>query len=128
MDQDKDSNEDLLDVKTRLAIERTILANTRTFSAWLRTGISSVLAGFAIVKFMGDNENYQIFVSLIGILFVIIGILVFIFGYLEYRISCQKLIVEDEQKLSVSLYVLLIITLGFILASLFIMVLLLLYR
>ena len=128
MVQDEDLNKDHLDVKTRLAIDRTILANTRTFSAWVRTGLSSVLAGFAVVKFMGDNRDYQFFVSLIGILFVTIGIGIYIFGYLNFRISCKKLIAEDEQKLSLSLSVLLIITLSLILASLFIMVLLLLYR
>lgn len=68
-----------LDTKTILAIQRTVLANTRTFAAWVRTGLSSVLAGFGIVKFMGNNDKYQAFVSSIGILFVIIGIGIYIY-------------------------------------------------
>ena len=35
------------------------IANARTFSAWIRTGLASVLAGLAIVKFIGDNEIFH---------------------------------------------------------------------
>ena len=118
---------DLVDEKTRLAIQRTILANTRTFSAWIRTGLSSVLAGFAIVKFMGNNTTYQVFVSIIGILFVSIGIGIYVYGYLSYKASYKELD-KDRHNLSVPLNILLIITTGLIITSMFIMALLVLYR
>nr|WP_300001961.1 DUF202 domain-containing protein [Tissierella sp.] len=118
---------DQVDEKTKLAIQRTILANTRTFSAWIRTGLSSVLAGFAIVKFMGNNQSYQVFISIIGILFVSIGIGIYVYAYLSYKASYKELD-KDRHNLSVPLNMLLVITTGLIITSLFIMALLVLYR
>lgn len=37
---------------TGYALDRTILANERTYAAWLRTGIAALAAGVAIEKFM----------------------------------------------------------------------------
>ena len=34
------------------AIDRTVLANERTFAAWIRTGLAALAAGLAIEKFM----------------------------------------------------------------------------
>ncbi len=36
----------------RLALDRTILANERTYAAWIRTGISALIAGLAVEKFL----------------------------------------------------------------------------
>ena len=117
-----------LDTNTILAIQRTVLANTRTFAAWVRTGLSSVLAGFGIVKFMGNNDKYQAFVSSIGILFVIIGIGIYIYGYSSYKISYRRLVDRDKHNLSIPLYVSLFITIGLIITSLFIIFLLILFK
>jgi putative membrane protein len=35
-----------------LALDRTILANERTYAAWIRTGISALIAGLAVEKFL----------------------------------------------------------------------------
>lgn len=37
-----------------LAYDRTVLANERTYAAWLRTGLCALAAGLAIEKFMID--------------------------------------------------------------------------
>ncbi len=37
-----------------LAIDRTLLANERTYASWLRTGLCALTAGLAIEKFMVD--------------------------------------------------------------------------
>ena len=37
-----------------LAIDRTILANERTYQAWVRTGLSSLAAGLGVAKFLQD--------------------------------------------------------------------------
>jgi putative membrane protein len=37
-----------------LALDRTVLANERTYTAWIRTGLTALAAGMAIVKFMAD--------------------------------------------------------------------------
>jgi len=38
-----------------LAIDRTMLANERTYQAWLRTGLASAAAGLAIFKLMRES-------------------------------------------------------------------------
>ena len=35
-----------------LALDRTILANERTYAAWIRTGLAALAAGLGIAKFM----------------------------------------------------------------------------
>lgn len=36
------------------AMDRTVLANERTYAAWVRTGLTALAAGVAIEKFMVD--------------------------------------------------------------------------
>jgi putative membrane protein len=42
------------DGPNNLALDRTVLANERTYTAWIRTGLTALAAGVAIVKFMAD--------------------------------------------------------------------------
>jgi len=37
---------------TEYSLDRTVLANERTYAAWLRTGLAALAAGVAIEKFM----------------------------------------------------------------------------
>lgn len=116
-----------LDISTQLSIQRTILANTRTFGAWVRTGLSSVLGGFAIAKFLGQSNDHETLVSAIGILFIAIGIGIFIFAYFHYKKSHEKLN-ETRNDLSPPSRMLLIMSLGLVVVSLFISVLLVLFK
>lgn len=125
----KNNEEDLeeIDANLRLSIERTILSNTRTFSAWVRTGLSLVLAGFGIVKFLGNNDKYQVFVSSIGILFVLLGIGVYIFGYTTYRRSYRRL-EKEERKSSALLRPQFALTIGLVVSAVLVIILLVLFR
>lgn len=38
-----------------LALDRTVLANERTFQAWIRTGLSALAAGLGVAKFLQDS-------------------------------------------------------------------------
>ncbi|VAW78176.1 hypothetical protein MNBD_GAMMA13-278 [hydrothermal vent metagenome] len=35
-----------------LALDRTVLANERTYQAWLRTGLAALVSGLGVAKFM----------------------------------------------------------------------------
>lgn len=124
--EDETSKNELAKKRTELAVQRTILANARTFSAWIRTGLSSVLGGLAVVKFMGDNEIYRGYILLIGILFVLIGIAIYIFAFLSFRNSFNQLKKEDENTTN-SLAILVTITTGMVLTAVLIMGLLVFY-
>ena len=115
------------DQSLQLSIERTILSNTRTYSAWVRTGLSLVLAGFGIVKFLGNNDDYQAFVSLIGILFVLLGIAVYIYAYKSYKQSYMNLEKENERRIAL-LKPTLFLTTGLVVTAVFVIALLILFR
>lgn len=123
----KDINQNDVDKSLLLAIERTVLSNTRTFSAWVRTGLSLVLAGFGIVKFLGNNDSYQAFVSSIGILFVVLGIGVYVYGYRTYKQSYLKLEKENKRRIEL-LKPTYYFTLGLVFSALLVIILLILFR
>lgn len=111
--------------RSELAVQRTILANARTFSAWIRTGLSSVLAGLSIVNFIVGAEAFHFFVLFIGLLFVLIGIIIYIMAYVSYKKSYDMLDREEAES-SVSLNFLLFVTSGMTLTALLIAALLIL--
>ncbi len=39
-----------------LAVDRTVLANERTYQAWIRTGLASLISALGIEKFINDIE------------------------------------------------------------------------
>ncbi|NHZ69884.1 MAG: DUF202 domain-containing protein [Thermotogales bacterium] len=38
-----------------LALDRTVLANERTYTAWIRTGLTSLVTGLGIARFLSDS-------------------------------------------------------------------------
>ena len=42
--------------RTDLARQRNLLANERTFSAWVRTGLAAVVAGLGIARLLDSGE------------------------------------------------------------------------
>jgi putative membrane protein len=67
-------------VRDWLALDRTILANERTFLAWCRTSLTLMIAGVTFVRFFG----HRIY-TVIGAIFIAAGILIFTLGYARYR-------------------------------------------
>lgn len=122
----KNRKNKLAEQRTDLAIQRTILANSRTFSAWIRTGLSLVLAGLAIAKFIGENEIFEGYVLFIGIIFVLIGIGIYILALVSYKRSFDEL-KKSDKKSAVPLSILILITGGMILTALLIIGLLIFY-
>lgn len=109
--------------RSELAVQRTILANVRTFSAWIRTGLASVLAGLSIVNFIVRAEAFHSFVLLIGLLFVFIGIIIYIMAYINYKKN-YDILKREKVEPTVSLNFLLFVTSGMTLAAILIAALL----
>ncbi len=122
----KNKKDILAQQRTDLAVQRTILANSRTFTAWLRTGLSLVLAGLAIAKFVGENQIFEEYALLIGIIFVLMGIAIYVLGLLSYKKSFDEL-KQTDKKTTISYNILIFITGGMILTGLLIIGLLLFY-
>lgn len=66
-------------VRDWLALDRTILANERTFLAYGRTALALVISGLTFIKFFGHLAY-----SLIGYVFIVLGVGVFAFGLKRY--------------------------------------------
>lgn len=81
------------------AHERTRLAKERTFAAWLRTGLSSMAVGLALVKFLPSVEPRWL-LRLIGLIFVGAGGTLFMLGYRTYHVTIKKLEREGYKGLS----------------------------
>lgn len=59
LDMQGDS-EKLARERTDLARQRNLLANERTFSAWLRTGLSAMVAGLGIARLLRSGGSLLI--------------------------------------------------------------------
>lgn len=49
-----DDNEKIAPARHDYAVDRTVLANERTYAAWIRTGLAALVAGIAVEKFLVD--------------------------------------------------------------------------
>lgn len=88
------SKQDLAEARTDWALERTLLANERNFSAWFRTGIAALAAGLGISKLLGDLGRPMV-TKTIGVLFLASAALVAIAAFRRYYEMYTLLKLED---------------------------------
>ena len=126
--QEKDKSLELSAERSKLALQRTMLANNRTFAAWIRTGLAIVLAGLAIVGFIGEVDSFTEFVVflgiLIGLIFVLLGIIIYIFAYITYKENLEEMNISEEDEV-IPLRFLFAVTSGLVLISFLIALLIL---
>lgn len=67
-------------LRDHLAIDRTILANERTFLAYVRTALTLFIGGATFIRFFDS-----LILDVVGWVFVPLGALVFLLGYINYR-------------------------------------------
>ena len=68
-----------LTISEKLAIDRTKLANERTFLSFFRSFVVMLSSGLAIIK-LQFLEN----IIIIGIALIIIGFMLLIYGFMHY--------------------------------------------
>ncbi len=66
------------------AVDRTLMAEERTFSAWMRSGLAAEGAAVAIVKMLPDSEPRWL-VHLLGVILSVVGAMAFALGFWGYR-------------------------------------------
>lgn len=59
--------------EVELTRKQVVMANERTFNSWIRTGLTAVVGGLFIARFIGESQKSPI-VTLIGLIFVISSI------------------------------------------------------
>ena len=75
---------------TTLAMQRNIMANERTFSAWLRTGLALVVAAIALPRII-HFVNWAWTIRLVGIIFIVIAVAIFGVAYWRYEAESKNL-------------------------------------
>jgi putative membrane protein len=68
-------------VSQHLARHVTVLANERTFLAYIRTSLTLIVAGLSFIQFFERRG-----MSELGNIFVVLGVIVFIIGLVRYRL------------------------------------------
>ncbi len=61
-----------------LALDRTVLANERTYAAWIRTGLASLVTGLGIARFMLDSMPLWSIRTIAAILILFSGVAFFL--------------------------------------------------
>lgn len=69
-----------LSLSDLLAIDRTTLANERTFLAYLRTALGLIALGVTCLRLLGDELLYRA----VGIAFLVLGPLLLLWGIVRF--------------------------------------------
>jgi len=77
------SKQELAEDRTDWAFQRNLLAEQRNFSAWIRTGLTAMAVGFAVVKLFGETRPSWV-PPVVGALMVSAGIAVHLFSLWGY--------------------------------------------
>jgi putative membrane protein len=77
-----------------LAMDRTILANERTFLGYIRTALTLLVAGATFIKFFD-----QAFVYVLGWVFIPLGLFTLVFGLGRFMKMKQRISVMQRGEL-----------------------------
>lgn len=89
-----------LDANTRLAAERNRLALERTLMAWTRTCTSLIAFGFTIYqifRYLADNERLSdpyISPQVFGVAMIVVGLTALILAWIQHRQELKALTVD----------------------------------
>lgn len=73
------------------SLARSKLANERTFAAWVRTGISVILVGLVLVRFLSEGLGNRAAFLVLGSGYVFLGIALFLFAVHHYRTTAKEI-------------------------------------
>jgi putative membrane protein len=80
-----------VEIRDRLAMERTKLANERTLLAYVRTSMALVLAGFSLIQFFSEDIY-----KLVGLAFIPLGLAAGVFGFRRFLRKKQAITEHQE--------------------------------
>lgn len=69
-----------MNLRQKLALERTRLANERTFLAYVRTALSLLAAGVVVLQYFSDSAGQIV----TGWLLAVAGVVVLVLGLLRF--------------------------------------------
>jgi putative membrane protein len=82
--------------KDILAQERTVLAAERTFSAWIRTALSAMAGGLAILRLIVfKTDLHRIVGHIIGETLIVWGCMIIMLSSIDYKIMRDRLVTQN---------------------------------
>lgn len=82
-----------------LAKERTLLAAERTFFAWLRTALSAMAGGLAILRLIDfRTASHKLIAHIIGETLILWGCALIIMSTIDYKRSYDRLAAAHNSK------------------------------
>ncbi len=66
-----------------MALDRTVLANERTFQAWIRTGLAALVSGLGVAKFLQGTMPQAVLVTVVSVL-ILFSTLAFLLSAWRY--------------------------------------------
>ena len=72
------------------ATDRTLMAEERTYAAWVRTGLAAIASGLGVAKLLpfatdGDGVLERAATAAVGGVLILIGAMAIVLGHLGYR-------------------------------------------
>ncbi|QBQ55727.1 YidH family protein [Nitrosococcus wardiae] len=108
--------------RTDLAFHRNLLAEQRTFSAWVRTGLTAIALGFAAVKLLDRAEpKWAVYVA--GSILIAAGIGIHLLSFWNYYGTFRRL--KQEGLPGLPIWSVVLITLSLLLSGTLILALIL---
>lgn len=93
-DRDLDKEDNLEVPRTEWAEDRTVLANERTFAAWMRTGMACI--GVALgLRAVFSETNHPLIAKGVAELFVLTAILIFVSALRRSRATHARINTHD---------------------------------
>jgi putative membrane protein len=108
--------------RTHLARQRNVLANERTFTAWVRMGLAAVVAGLGIARLLGSEGGVWM-AHAIGATLILTGGGIYIIAFWRYCETCRR--AEWEGMRATPLWVMTILIAALLLSTLLAFILLL---
>ena len=86
---------------TLLAEERTLLVAESTYSAWIRTALTAMGGGLAILRLISfKTKTHEIVAHIIGETLILWGCLVIVLASIDYKKMRNKLVLAKNYKSS----------------------------
>jgi putative membrane protein len=110
MPDTKGRSEELADTRTDWAEDRTVLANERTFAAWMRTGMACVGVALGLKAVFGSTE-YPVIAKAVAELFILSAIMIFWAAARRSRATQERMTEHDtapqsQQNMAITAFVL----------------------
>ncbi len=95
--------------KDILAQERTVLAAERTFSAWIRTALSAMAGGLAILRLIVfKTDLHRIVGHIIGETLIVWGCMIIMLSSIDYKIMRDRLVTQNYKSSQMGLIMIIV--------------------